>query len=184
MLCLQIKLYFNNLKHYKMDVGTSLTGLIFLLFCVIIFVILSRSNRKREKQLLHLLKGLAAQNNCKIMQHDTWNNAAIGIDNTTNRLFAIRHTGNNTIPFQVDLYESQQCRVINTRNTGSNKEGNFGDIEKIELAFTYREKNKPETIFDFYNTASNTASLNGELQLAEKWCKITNDRFALLSLKK
>jgi len=166
-----------------MDVGTSLIGLIFLLFCVIIFVILSRSNRKREKQLLQSLKRLAAQNNCKITQYDIWNNAAIGIDDTANIVFAIRHTNNNTVSFQANLAEMQKCSVINTRKTGSNKEGNFREIEKLELAFTCRDKHKPETVFDFYNAGYDT-SLNGELQLIERWCKIANDKFTLLSLKK
>ena len=167
-----------------MDLGTSIIGLTFLLFCFIIFVILSRSNQKGEKQLLQSLKGLAEQNNCKIVQHDIWNNSAIGIDNTANIVFAIRNTNNNSISFQINLSEMQKCRVINAKRNGSNKEGNFKVIEKLELAFTYRDKNKPETFLDFYNADYDTSSLSGELQLIEKWCKIANDKLTILSLKK
>jgi len=167
-----------------MDVGTSLIGLIFLLFCVIIFVILSRSNRKREKKLLQSLRRLAEQSNCKIMQHDIWNNSVIGIDHTANVVFAIRNTNNNSVCFQINLSEIQKCSVINTRKTGGNKEDNFREIEKLELSFTYSDKNKPVTVFDFYNAGYDTSSLNGELQLIERWCKIANDKFTLLSLKK
>jgi hypothetical protein len=175
---------FQQLKHFKMDGGTSIIGMIFLLFCIIIFVILSRSNRKREKQLLQSLKRLAAQNNCKIMQYDIWNNAAIGIDNTANIVFAIRHTNNNAVSFQANLAEVQKCSVVNTRSTGSNKKDSFREIEKLELAFTCWDKHKTGTVFDFYNAACDTPTLNGELQLVEKWCKIANDKCTLLSSKK
>jgi hypothetical protein len=118
------------------------------------------------------------------MQHDIWNNSVIGIDHTMNVLFAIRNTNNNSVCVQANLPEVQKCSVINTRKTNRNKEDSFREIEKLELLFTYTDKNKPVTVFDFYNGGYDTSSLNGELQLIERWCKIANDKFMLLSIKK
>ena len=167
-----------------MDLGTIMIGLAFLLFCVIVFIILSRSNRKKEKKILQSLMELAEQRNCNIVQHDIWNNSAIGIDNTANIVFAVRETKKDSNSFQIDLSEIQKCRIINVNRMVGNKEDNYKIIEKLELGFAYRDKNKAETILNLYNAEHDDASLNGELQLIEKWCRIANDKLKILSLKK
>jgi hypothetical protein len=158
-----------------MDFGTSLIGILFLLFCFIIFVILSRSNRKREKQLLQQLISLAKHNNSTISQHDIWKSSAIGIDKTANILFVICDINNQSNAHTINLSEVQRCRVINTNKTINNNEDSYTVIGKVELAFSNRDKNKPEAIVEFYNIDNDNATLSGELQLSEKWCKITND---------
>ena len=167
-----------------MDFGTGIIGLSFLLFCFIVFVILSRSNRKREKQLLRRLTGLAKQHNFTISKHDTWNHSAIGIDKTANILFVICYTNSGDIAHTINLSEVERCRVMNANKAISNKEERFKMIEKLELVFANRDKNKPETIVELYNVNNDNSGLSGELQLAEKWCKIANDNCKASSIKK
>lgn len=167
-----------------MDFGTSVIGMIFLLFCVIIFVILSRSNRKREKEVLQTLKRLAADNKCTITQYDTWNNSGIGIDKKTNIIFSTRNINNHSNSLQVMLPEMKKCKVVRSNTRGRHEGGNFNAIEKIELVFTSLDSSKPETIVVFYSADIDGPSLNGEIQVIEKWRKIANDQLSALSLKK
>jgi len=164
-----------------MDLSTTLIGLAILLFCVIIFAILTRNNNKKEKQLLQSLKDLAEKNNGRITLFDTWNNSAFGIDDNTNIVFAIKTINNAPISYQVPLAEISHCRVINIKSSKSTEDDNFRPVEKLQLAFTHHDKNKPEVIFDFYNAANDYSLLNGELQLIEKWRKIANDKLKTAS---
>lgn len=164
-----------------MDVSTTLIGLSLLLFCVIIFIILGRNNQKKEKHLLQALKALAEKNNGQVTLFDIWNNSAIGIDDKTNIVFAIKSVNNAPISYQVPLAEIRNCMVLNTRSTKSSEDGNFRPIEKLQLAFTPLDKNKADVVFDFYNATNDYSLLNGELQLIEKWQKIANDKLTSLS---
>ena len=88
-----------------------------------------------------------------------------------------------TLPFptRYPCAEIRNCRAINTRSTQSSEDGNFRPIEKLQLAFTHLDKNKPDVVFDFYNATNDYSLLNGELQLMEKWQKIANDKLTSLS---
>lgn len=167
-----------------MDFGTGIIGILFLLFCFIIFLILSRGNRKREKQLLQQLRKLAELGNFTISQYDIWKDSAIGIDKITNTLFVIRELNNQPESYTINLAEIQKCRVINTNKAISNKEVRYKAIGKVELLFSNRNKNKPETRVEFYNLENDSTTLSGELQLAEKWCKISNDNCKDSSINK
>lgn len=159
-----------------MDFGTSMIGIIFLLFCIIIFVILSRSNSKKEKELLKTLESLTGQSNCTISRYDIWNHSVIGIDDSAKIIFVIRNTNNHSNSFQLNLSEMKKCSVINTGKTGSDEGGNYKVLEKLELAFTCRDKNRPEILIEFYDRNDSTSSLSDELLLVKKWCKIANDQ--------
>lgn len=167
-----------------MDTGTTIMGLGFLFFCIIIFLIMIQKNKKKEMKLLKALGALAKGSNCKIVQYDIWKNSAIGIDDATSILFFIRNTEDHSASFQIDLSAMQHCRIINSRKTESNEDGKFSVIEKLELAFTNMDKNKDDSILLFYTLDNDTFSLNGELQLIEKWYKITSNTIAVLSVSK
>ncbi len=159
-----------------MDFGTSIIGIIFLLFCIIIFVILSRSNKKKEKELLQVLKKLTDQASCTISRYDVWNHSVIGIDDSSKIIFVISNTNNHSVSLQLNLAEMKKCRVVNASKTGSDDGGNYKVLEKLDLVFTYLDKNRPEILVDFYDRNDSTSSLSDELQLVEKWCRIANDQ--------
>lgn len=160
-----------------MDSGTTIIGLMFLLFCVIIFMVMISNNRKKEKRLLQSLEKLAKENNCKIVQFDIWNHSVIGIDDATSVLFAIRNAKEESITSRVDLSEIRSCRIDKTC-----RESVDNEIEKLQLVFTNKNKNRPDTLLHFYNREYDTGSLSGELQLIEKWNTIANNTIAILAV--
>lgn len=162
-----------------MDSGTALVGGILILICILPFVLMNMSGKKKKRQFLQLLFDLATKNNCKISQHDHWNHTAIGIDETADTIFFIKKLKEDVTSRQVNLAEVQKCRVVNTHNVASGKGGGAPVIEKIELAFAYRDKGRAETTLEFYNDETDSF-LSGELQQAEKWLKVANERVARL----
>lgn len=167
-----------------MDSGTTLTGILLLLMCILPIVYLTRKRKKRENLFLQSLFSSAEKSNCKISQHDIWSNSAIGIDKEFPKLFFIRKTANNEISKEINLSEIQKCRVITTSRSVITKGGNQSVIDKLELAFANREKNMPEIMLEFYSTDHDSFSLSGELQLTEKWSEIANATIANLAQKK
>ncbi len=170
-----------------MDSSTTIAGG-FILFCIILFVINNRNKRKKEKQFLQPLNRLAEKDNCKISQYDIWNNSVIGIDNLTNQVFFIKNAFEDEASQTIQLNEILKCRVNEVGRTmtlASRTVGIKGNVikafDKVELVFINRDKNKPELIAEFYNKETGNLNLTGELQMAEKWCKIINDKIASLS---
>ncbi|MEP7237168.1 MAG: hypothetical protein ABI685_04875 [Ferruginibacter sp.] len=168
----------------KIDLGTILTGISFLLVCSVPFILLSRSNRKREKQILQRLNGVAQKNNGTVSKYNTWGNTAIGIDGAANIVFFTKKTGEVEMAEQIMLAETEKCRVVNTKRTERNEDGNYTLTDKLELLFEPKDKKKKATALPFYHMAYDGAILTGELQQSEKWCSIINDNIAAIAQKK
>lgn len=167
-----------------MDLGTSIVGVIIILICIIPFALMSINRRKKERKLLQGLTEIAQRNNCKISRYELWNNSTIGIDDTTLMIFYTRKSKDIETSQQINLAEIQKCRIVNLSRTVSNKDGNFKVTEKLELAFSFQDKNRGEVVLEFYNTDYDSSTLTGELQLVEKWCKLFNDKISETSKQK
>ena len=167
----------------NIESGTIITAILFLLVCSIPFILLGRNARKREKQFVDQLVAVAERNNCSISQHSFWGHAAIGIDEAAHMVFFTKKTAEMGTDQQLPLDEIQKCRVINTSRTERNNDSNFSMTEKLELAFELKDRNKTETAFTFYDANHDGAILTGELQLAEKWCRIINDKIGSIANK-
>jgi hypothetical protein len=145
---------------------------------VLIFVVPSiwmyLSRMKSEKQFKKKLFNFAESMNSTISELDFWKKSAIGIDKTLHKLFYIRITNSEEYKKEIDLTEIQKCRVLNASRSMNNRNGNFTAIDKLELIFTYRDKNKSEIALEFYNPIHDSLSLAGEVQLIEKWLRIVD----------
>jgi hypothetical protein len=150
-----------------------------------------RNKRKKEKQFLQPLNRLAEMDNCKISQYEIWNNSIIGIDDLTNQVFVIKNIFDNETFQSIKLTEILKCRVnevVRTITLASRTPGIKGNVikafDKVELLFINHDKNKPDLIAEFYNKETGNLDLTGELQVAQKWCKISNDKIKALTEKK
>ena len=160
----------------KIDQGKIITALFFLLIFSITFILLYLSRRKREKQNLVLLNREADKNNLRVSKFNTWGNTSIGMDETANVVFFTKKTADGDTGLQMAIAETEKCRIDNIKRTQSNEDGNYTLTEKLELVFEPRDKKKGEMAFPFFNMAYDGAMLTGELQQAEKWCRIINER--------
>ena len=61
------------------------------------------------------------------------------------------------------------------------KEGSIKAFDRIDLVFSNKDKSKADVVVEFYNANTDRLTLSGELQLAEKWCTLINNKVASLS---
>ena len=157
-----------------MDFGTTIVGAVLILICILPIIFIIRSSKKGEKELLKVLNDLAAKNYCTIMQFDRLNYKIIGIDKEKFKLFFIRKNPDGFQEKVIDLVGIKKCQILSSNRSIKNKEGNYEVIEKVELAFTHKDKNRQKIILDYYNADYDSFMINGEFQFAEKWGKIIN----------
>lgn len=158
-----------------MDSGTLIIGTIIIAICILPFILIGNSIKKRKKQLLQSLSGLARQKNSKITHYELGADLAIGMDESTDFLFFFRRVKDKEIEQHIDMKTIQNCKVLNTSRTIRNSKESYQLTDKLELCISPKVKNRPEIILEFYNSDENL-QLDGELQLIEKWAKVVNDK--------
>jgi len=161
-----------------MDSITIIAGVIIILIILVFFINTNSNKKKKESQFLQPLFALAEKNNCKISKYDRWNNSIIGIDEDSNLVFNISKINEVETVQQINLADIQKCRIFESSRTVGIEKSSMKVVDKIELAFVKRDKNKPDTIVSFYNSDYDRLTLSGEIQLTDKWCKIANDKIA------
>jgi len=154
-----------------MDLGTTLIGGIILIICLLPFILMGISRRKREKQLLQTLVDYAKQNGGNITQHETVGDFIIGMDEKTNTVFFYKKNKNGETTQHLHLADYKKCSVVSTTRDFNNSKV----IDTVELSFIPIEKSKPIEELLLFNTKENL-QLSGELQLAEKWAKLVNSK--------
>ena len=164
-----------------MDLNTIITVVIITTFCILLYALINSGKKKKEAKFLQTLFVLAERMNGQISEHDRWNNSIIGIDKARNYVFVVKKINGNETSQQINLADFQKCRVNESGRVVSTKESSTKVVDRIELVFSDFDKNKPDTIIEFYNTAYDNLFLAGELQIAEKWSKIVNDKISELA---
>ena len=69
----------------------------------------------------------------------------------------------------------KDCSVLNVSKTIKSKDGNYTIVDRLDLSFTPKEKNKAGVQFAFYHSDSNN-QINEELKSAENWSRIVKDQ--------
>lgn len=157
-----------------MDLGTSIIGAILVAICVLPFLLLGRSRRKREKRMMQSLMKIAEKENCIISEQDSCREFIIGIDRTNHFLFFNKFSNGKETSRFANLEEIQSCKLVNKSRAIDKKESNVLVIDKLELSFRPLDKNSEEFSWEFYSSDENS-HLDDELQLLEKWVKIINN---------
>jgi hypothetical protein len=144
------------------------------MICALPFVIISARQKRSEKRFLKVLLDYAIQNQLSLSQHEIVGNQAIALSEAGNSILFLKRRNNNDQLQQIDLEQIDRC-YVNKPSRGS-IDGSYSLMERIELRFAFRDKNKQETVFELYNMEHDSMSMNGELLMAEKWNTIANAR--------
>lgn len=167
-----------------MDLRTTILFSVLLIVIVLVIVLLNWKRKKEKKKLLQTLSALAEKSNCKITEYELWIKGLIGIDQNAHHLFFMKKTDNDELWQEINLMEIQKCRIGNTNRIVSYKESNQTVTEKVELILVNSDPKKPDVSLEFYNSSFDNLTLNGEIQLTEKWSEIVNKNIAGIIRKK
>jgi hypothetical protein len=166
-----------------MDFGLIIIAIIIIAICIVPFIIMARNNKKKEQQILQALSDLAGKYKYTISQYDLWNHAAIGTDEGMNMIFFTKKNKIMESIQQVVLEDVQRCRIINSSRSVGNKGGHSNVIDKLDLAFTYQDRTKAETIFNIFDVDGDSLTVTKELYMAEKWNRLINEKINAFALK-
>jgi len=158
----------SNLKKHKMDLGTSIIGIICIAACAIPFVLTSRGKKKREKKILISLKELAKEHQSEITTHEVFQHFAIGLDNSKKTVSFLLKRKEEIASLFIDLSTIKSCEI----NKITSNNGNSVDL--LNLRLTSFDKKKKEILLEFYN-ADVSIQPNNEFEAVEKWNDLINN---------
>ncbi len=125
-----------------MDLSSILGGLVLLLIGITPFALMHFNRSRKAQKMLKSLADLAAINNGSISNHDLWNNAAIGMDDSARIVYYTKKNGDIWMAKQIHLADIQNCRVVNSSSMVSTPNGQVPVIERLALAFVSKTGNR------------------------------------------
>jgi len=138
------------------------------------FIIHSFIKKNRAKKFLTDFLHLAEQENLKIHENEVWNhNYAIGIDNSSRKLFYVRKVDDNLEKTLIDLSLVEKCRIANLNRTSKSQDGNSKISDRLELIFSFRNRSTPEKILEFYDSTEFMPTSDDMYQV-ENWLNKVN----------
>lgn len=160
-----------------MELGSVIIGLVSLACFILPIIYLQNAKKKEKKKFLKEYMLLAEQQQLTISQCDFWNHGyAIGIDPLKNKLFYLKKLEGKEQKITIDLSEIASCRIININKT----EKDYKIVERIQLAFTFRNLRKAEMTLDFFDKEE-SMTIHDEHQLSEKWNTFINEHLKVQS---
>ena len=158
-----------------MDFKLAILGAILIAICVIPVILIIRSSKKVERNLLQSLKRIAKQNNSHINLYDICGDAIIGIDENKNQIFFYKKTNETSNENVIELSKFQSCNISKTNRTLKKNSGNLTEIEKLELNFVPKSDDVNKISLEFFNVYESN-QLSNEIQLIEKWSNLINNK--------
>ncbi|MDN3492470.1 hypothetical protein [Winogradskyella bathintestinalis] len=151
-----------------MDLGTAIVGSVCVILCAIPFALISINTKRKEKEILKVLKNIATKHQSKLTEIEVCGRYAIGIDKHNKRLFFIKKNNDDYKEQVIELSQVIDSKVINTNRSIKDEK----IIQQLHLQLSYKGVMKQEDVLEFYNV-NESYQLSGELQSIEKWKKIT-----------
>jgi len=163
--------YIKKIKKHKMDLGTTIIGIVCIILCALPFVLTNKNKKKKEKEVLNKLKEFAKQHNSEIYTHEVSECYAIGLNESKNAISFLQKT-KEEMKFQfIDLNTIKNSEINNISKTLRKNETT---LDKLHLKLNAANKNKPSIVLEFYNSDINFQPGN-EFDSIEKWNKIINN---------
>ncbi|MDD4143329.1 MAG: hypothetical protein PHN68_01720 [Prolixibacteraceae bacterium] len=159
-----------------MDTSTIIITAIMLAMFILPVILTGRSYKKKTKKLYQTLNQTIEQQGYTLSLYEICDNFFIGIDENANTLFFYKHYDKNEKFKVIKLSDISGCQLINKTKNVNTKHQQYSSIELLELALNSVDKNRPDTLLEFYNTEYDNLNMTEELKIAEKWKKLINDK--------
>ncbi|MEP4532979.1 MAG: hypothetical protein ABJ004_07830 [Cyclobacteriaceae bacterium] len=156
-----------------MEFGTTILGLVAIALCIIPFVVMHKSRKKREQDLIDGLKAVADSYSSDVTTYDCGMEFSIGISWARNYIFYYKKTDQEVFELCVPLTAIRKCQVNNVKRSIKTQAGSQTVIDKLELTFLPKDTSISPSRFEFFNSNEHF-QMNGELLLIRKWEGIVN----------
>lgn len=147
------------------DLPTLSIGLGLVALTILPMLYFYLAQKKRRAAFLNSFLFRAQQQQVQVTQHDVWGNyAAIGLDSQANKIYYLKKKDTQEQQAVINLAEVEKCSVTHLKRVQNEDQV----IDKLELCFTFRTAKSSDITLEFYSK-DEAMTLNGELQLVEKW---------------
>lgn len=154
-----------------MDLGVALVGALVIVACLLPFIIMYKTKKYNEEQLLAELINTASEKGFSLSNYEVSGNLSLGIDETNNGFCFCKNGKDDKMQEFIYLNEVKKCSLNKIRNTN----GSQSIIDKLALSFEFKNKVNPAVSVVFYDS-DQQLQLSKELQLIEKWYDIINQK--------
>ncbi|UCS91752.1 hypothetical protein KZP23_13480 [Echinicola marina] len=149
-----------------MDLSSTVMGLVGLVLCILPFVLLQRSRKKKENELKEGLEAIATQARSEVGAKDLGFEFAVGLSPNKDHLFYYKKTNEKVQEESIPIATVENCTMHTVNRFMNTKKGKESIIDKLELVFIL--KNGVKSQLEFFN-GEEKSQLNGELSLVKKW---------------
>ncbi len=163
------------LTRMEVDMGTAITGIVFLALFALPFVLDRRSRDNKKKRALLSLQQLAEQHQCRIDHHELSGAVALGLDERKNAIFYLRQEKEGHSSQYAHLAEMRSCNLVNSMRSTKQGGAVIAPTDRVQLNLQPRDSSKAEVQLEIFDAGSGL-QLNGELQVAERWSKLIHER--------
>ena len=149
--------------------STLLIGLILIAAIVVPIALLNYKKAKKNA----VIKAQFAEmtKSAIIANQEFWNGYLIAIDEVDKKCFYIHQEDTSCKSQIIDLTQYSSCRVVTSSSLGTSGTA----VDMVELVFTPKIKNAETMSLLFFDAETDGFTLNGELQIAERWQKLCNN---------
>lgn len=152
-----------------MNISMLIIGIGALAFFIVPVILIHRAQKNKSKNFIINFKKKAAKQNINIDECEAWSLIyCIGIDTNSGKLFYLKKEDDGDNTEEINLKDVEKCRLANVNRTIKTHNGKSTFIERVSLAFTFKNSTQPEKNIEFFNTNDNI-SLTNEVPLAESW---------------
>jgi hypothetical protein len=163
-----------------MSLSTILFLVILGIAVTVPFILMKRNNMKATAALLKQVSDYASQINAELTEYQVLNGQVIALSAASKSIIFFKQCKGKAIASHVYLHEVERCYV--DRPSRSSVDGRFSSIAKIALRFVFADR-RPEVAFELYDIEVDGLSIDGELQMAEKWREIVNAQLLVMRVR-
>lgn len=156
--------------------STLIVSAILMAVIIIPFLLMRRGIKNQERELYAELTDLAEKNSTEIGQYEVLKDIALATDKSQEKLFFIHKNEHLATTQTIDLNVYTTCQLEKGVKVIRSEGGDRTIIEKISLLFKSVERKSAPITLELFSTDYDSLTLAGELQLAEKWVELINNR--------
>ena len=154
-----------------MDLSTSIIGLLILAIFILPVILISRAGKGKGKKFEKDLFSEASKNELIISEKAFWNEYAIGIDTSNNKIIYLDWSGPERINIIFDLKDVKVFEPVPSYGEMNKKNFNYKKVERLGLRFCFKDSVKPDVNITFYIAGIGQQS-DDEVKLFKKWSGI------------
>jgi len=164
-----------------MDLSTTIIGLLLMALFLLPVILISRAGRSKRVNFEKVFFSEVSRNKLNISEKDFFNEFAIGIDTSRNKIIYLDWRGWDMVNLIFDLKDVKVFESVPSYGEQKKKNFNYKNVDRLGLRFHFKEFAKPDVNITFYIAGFGRIT-DDEVKLFTKWLGIIRKKLDTKSL--